>query len=180
MRVDPDGRRGNPFDYGSGFVDPTMVLDPGLVYDATSTDYKAFLCSIGYDEKILRLITRDNSTCGKQTLATTSSLNYPSIVVPNLKSNFSVTRTMTYVGTLQNKTIYRAMVSPPRGVQVDIVPRRLVFEKYGQKRNFTATFKSSTPSQGYVFGYLHWKSRNSRVTTPLVVRLTPDDVNSGM
>ncbi|KAL8233874.1 hypothetical protein R6Q59_019974 [Mikania micrantha] len=50
MRVDPEGQRGNPFDYGSGFVDPKPALDPGLVYDVTPTDYKAFLCSIGYDE----------------------------------------------------------------------------------------------------------------------------------
>ncbi|XP_071728035.1 subtilisin-like serine-protease S [Rutidosis leptorrhynchoides] len=180
MRVDPDGRRGNPFDYGSGFVDPTMVLNPGLVYDAMSTDYKAFLCSVSYDEKTLRLITRDNSTCGNHTLATPSSLNYPSIVVPNLKSNFSVTRTLTYVRTLQNRTVYRATVSSPRGVHVDIVPQRLVFDTYGQKMSFTVTFKASAPSQGYVFGYLQWRNSNSRVTTALVVRLASDDVGLGM
>ncbi|KAJ6753410.1 PROPROTEIN CONVERTASE SUBTILISIN/KEXIN [Salix purpurea] len=93
IRVDPEGRMANAFDYGSGFVDPKRVLDPGLVYDAHSVDYKAFLCSIGYDEKSLRLVTRDNSTCD-QTFTAASSLNYPSITIPNLKDSFSVTRTV--------------------------------------------------------------------------------------
>ncbi|RVW78858.1 Subtilisin-like protease SBT1.6 [Vitis vinifera] len=88
ITVDPEGRKGNAFDYGSGFVNPTRVLDPGLIYDTEPTDYKAFLCSIGYSEKLLHLITRDNSTCD-QTFATASALNYPSITVPNLKDNSS-------------------------------------------------------------------------------------------
>ncbi|RVW29498.1 Subtilisin-like protease SBT5.3 [Vitis vinifera] len=74
----------------TGFVNPTRVLDPGLIYDTEPTDYKAFLCSIGYSEKLLHLITRDNSTCD-QTFATASALNYPSITVPNLKDNFLTT-----------------------------------------------------------------------------------------
>lgn len=78
IAADPEGRRGNAFDYGSGFVNPTKVLDPGLVYDAKPTDYKDFLCAIGYNEKSLHLITRDNSTCA-QSFASASDLNYPSI-----------------------------------------------------------------------------------------------------
>ncbi|XAR73648.1 Cucumisin [Bertholletia excelsa] len=53
ITVDPQGRRGTAFDYGAGFVDPTKVLEPGLLYDAEPTDYKAFLCSIGYNERTL-------------------------------------------------------------------------------------------------------------------------------
>lgn len=60
--VDPQGRRGNAFDYGSGFVNPTKVLDPGLVYDVHPADYKAFLCSICYDKKALHMVTRDNTS----------------------------------------------------------------------------------------------------------------------
>ncbi|KAI7737154.1 hypothetical protein M8C21_010341 [Ambrosia artemisiifolia] len=177
MRVDPEGRRGNPFDYGSGFVNPTVALNPGLVYDATPANYKAFLCSIGYDEKLLHLITRDKSTCETQLpISTPSALNYPSIVVPDLKSNFSVTRTLTCAEKPLKRTIYRAVVSRPRGVEVDVVPPRLVFDTYGQKMKFTVTFRSSAPSQGYVFGYLQWKNANSRVTTPLVVQTAPSDV----
>lgn len=167
ITVDPEGRRGNAFDYGAGFVNPRKVLDPGLVYDTQTTDYKAFLCSIGYNEKSLHLITRDNSTCD-QTLPTATGLNYPSITVPNLKNYFSVMRTVTNVG--EPNSMYKAVISSPAGINVTVVPRLLVFSSYGQKIDFTVSFKVEAPSEGYGFGLLTWRSRKSRVTIPLVVR----------
>ena len=65
IRADPDRRRANAFDYGSGFVNPSRVLDPGLVYDSHPEDFVAFLCSLGYDERSLHLVTGDNSTCDR-------------------------------------------------------------------------------------------------------------------
>ncbi|KAI8536719.1 hypothetical protein RHMOL_Rhmol10G0278800 [Rhododendron molle] len=167
LTVDPEGRRGNAFDYGAGFVNPRRVLDPGLIYDTQTTDYKAFLCSIGYNEKSLHLITRDNSTCD-QTLPTATGLNYPSITVPNLKIYFSVMRTVTNVG--EPNSTYKAVISSPAGINVTVVPRLLVFSSYGQKIDFTVSFKVEAPSEGYGFGLLTWRSRKSRVTIPLVVR----------
>ncbi|KAK4409376.1 Subtilisin-like protease SBT3.5 [Sesamum angolense] len=163
----PDGRKANPFDFGSGFVNPRAVLDPGLVYDATSADYRAFLCSLGYSDRSLQLITRDNSTCN-QAFTTASSLNYPSITVPSLKNSFSVSRTVTNVG--RPRSVYKAVVFPPAGINVTVVPKRLVFNRYGQKINFTVTFELTAPSKDYVFGSLSWRNRRSWVTTPLVVR----------
>ncbi|CAI9110400.1 OLC1v1010411C1 [Oldenlandia corymbosa var. corymbosa] len=167
ITADPEGRRANAFDYGSGFVNPKKVLNPGLVYDAKPVDYKNFLCSIGYNEKSIRLITRDNSTCG-QSVATASDLNYPSIVVPNLKEHLTVTRTLTNVGRQQS--IYKAVVVAPRGINVTVVPRRIVFTRYGQKINFRVNFKVAAPTAGYAFGSLTWRSGDSCVTSPLVVR----------
>ncbi|CAI9299037.1 unnamed protein product [Lactuca saligna] len=180
MRVDPEGRKANPFDYGSGFINPTTVLNPGLVYDSTLTDHKAFLCSIGYDQKSLRLVTRDNTTCEDQSFSTPSNLNYPSIVIPYLKSNFSVTRTLTYVGNSDKKTVWTSVVAPPRGVEVDIVPQRLVFSGYGRKMSFTATFRFSGEPRGYVFGWLQWRNEKVRVNAPLVVRAVPFDLGDGV
>lgn len=165
--VDPAGKRANPFDFGSGFVNPTKVLDPGLIYDAQPADYRAFLCSIGYDEKSLHLITRDNSTCD-QTFASPNELNYPSITVPNLRNKYSVTRTVTNVG--KARSIYKAVIFAPRGVNVTVVPRRLAFTRYYQKMNFTVTFEVAAPTQGYVFGSFSWRNKRTWVTSPLVVR----------
>ncbi|KAK2657712.1 hypothetical protein Ddye_010764 [Dipteronia dyeriana] len=173
ITVDPKGKRGNAFDFGSGFVDPRRVLDPGLVYDTQPVDYKEFLCSIGYDEKSLHLITRDNSTCN-QILTTASDMNYPSITVPNLKDNFSVTRTVTNVG--KPRSIYKAVVSPPIGIIVTVVPKRLTFNRYGQKINFTVNFKLTAPAEGYGFGFLSWRNGKLRVTSPLVVRAAPSNM----
>ncbi|KAM2099419.1 hypothetical protein FF1_026724 [Malus domestica] len=174
--VDPEGRRGNAFDYGSGFVNPKRVLDPGLVYDAHSADYVEFLCSVGYDKKAVHQITRDNSTC-KQAFRTASDLNYPSITVPYLIGNFSVTRTVTNVG--RPKSIYRAEVSPPIGINVTIIPNRLIFNRFGQKIKFTVNFKvAAPPAKGYAFGFFSWVRGRSRVTSPLVVRVAHS--NSGL
>ncbi|KAK7406967.1 hypothetical protein VNO78_08603 [Psophocarpus tetragonolobus] len=168
IRADPDRRRANAFDYGSGFVNPTRVLDPGLVYDSHPEDFVAFLCSLGYDERSLHLVTRDNSTCDRA-FKTPSDLNYPSIAVPNLQDNFSVTRVVTNVG--KASSIYKAAVVSPAGVNVTVVPKRLVFTRVGQKMKFTVNFKVASPSKGYQFGFLSWKNGKSQVTSPLVVRV---------
>ena len=39
----------NPFNYGAGYLSPNRAMDPGLVYDLTTTDYLNVLCSIGYN-----------------------------------------------------------------------------------------------------------------------------------
>nr|GMC62517.1 subtilisin-like protease SBT3.9 [Ipomoea batatas] len=168
ITADPDGRRANAFDFGSGFVSPRRVLDPGLVYEAHPVDYRAFLCSIGYDEKTLHLVTGDNSTCD-QTLPSPSALNYPSITVPHLRNHFSVTRTVTNVG--RPRSVYKVIVFPPRGINVTVVPRRLAFTHFGQKHKFTLNITVAAPSQGYVFGSFSWRNRRHRVTSPLVVRV---------
>ncbi|KAI3890845.1 hypothetical protein MKX03_019377, partial [Papaver bracteatum] len=169
ITVDPSGRKGNPFDYGAGFVDPTKVLNPGLVYDAEPVDYKNFLCSIGYDEESLRLVTKDNSTCNKTTFSSASELNYPSITVPNLKTNYSVKRTVTNVG--KPISIYKAIVSSPVGTKTTVFPRFLIFKSYGQKLSFTVNFEVIAPTKGYTFGSLTWRKKKIRVTIPLTVRV---------
>ncbi|XP_028783655.1 subtilisin-like protease SBT3.9 isoform X1 [Neltuma alba] len=177
IRADGGRRKANAFDYGSGFVNPANVLDPGLIYDIKPEDYIEFLCSLNYDDKSLRLVTRDNSTChGHRKFKTASDLNYPSITVPNLKDNISVSRTVTNVG--EARSIYKAEVSPPAGVKVTVVPNQLNFTRVGQSIRFTVNFKVVSPSKGYSFGFLSWKNRRSQVTSPLVVRAAP--ANLGM
>ncbi|MQL75643.1 hypothetical protein Taro_008014 [Colocasia esculenta] len=169
IKAEPDGRVANAFDYGSGFLSPVRVLDPGLVYDSQPSNYKTFLCSIGYDDKSLRLVTGDKSVCIRPA-PPASNLNYPAISVPNIKSSFSVVRSVTNVG--DSKSIYRAVVSPPSGINVTVVPKVLIFNNYGQKINFTVNFRVAAPSKGYVFGSLLWKSKDRRVTSPLIVRVS--------
>ncbi|KAF7829089.1 subtilisin-like protease SBT3.5 isoform X2 [Senna tora] len=177
MIADPEKRRANAFDYGSGFVNPSRVLDPGLIYDSKPEDYVAFLCSQNYDDRSLRLVTRDNSTCERhRAFKTATDLNYPSITVPDLKDKFSVTRTVTNVG--RARSVYKALVSSPAGVNVSVVPNQLNFSRVGQKINFTLHFKVVAPSEGYTFGFLSWRNRISQVTSPLVVRVAP--VNLGL
>ncbi|KAL7105905.1 hypothetical protein ACP275_07G076100 [Erythranthe tilingii] len=165
----PDGRKAKPFDFGSGFVNPTQALDPGLIYEATTNDYKDFLCSIGYSNKTLQMITGDNySTCNNRTFKTPSDLNYPSITVPNLKKSLSVSRSLTNVGVAES--VYEAVVVPPIGIKVSVVPQRLVFNRVGQNIKFTVNFDVISSSKDYVFGSLSWSNKGYSLTTPLVVR----------
>ncbi|KAF3788915.1 CO(2)-response secreted protease [Nymphaea thermarum] len=170
ITVDPEGRVANPFDYGAGFVNPMRVLNPGLLYDASAADYRTFLCSLGYDQRTVRLVTGDNSSCPSPGVSSNFDLNYPSIAIPNLKTKQSVTRTVTNVG--KPVSVYRAIVSPPPGIEVTVVPRFLNFSSWGQKMRFTVTFKVVAPTNGYVFGSLTWRKRHVQVHSPLVVRRT--------
>ncbi|KAG9456595.1 hypothetical protein H6P81_001103 [Aristolochia fimbriata] len=163
----PEGREANPFDYGSGFMDPIGALDPGLIYDIGPEDYKNFLCSIGYDESSLRMVTGDSSVC-KKPYPNPLDLNYPSISVPALKGSYSVTRTVTNVG--KSRSLYRAVVTSPKGFNVTVTPKLLFFTSYGQKKTFTVKFKAVSPTKGYVFGSLTWRKKHIQVTIPLVVR----------
>ncbi|CAK8561845.1 unnamed protein product [Lathyrus sativus] len=170
ISVDPEQTRANAFDYGSGFLNPARVLDPGLIYDSEPADFIAFLCSLGYDQRSLHLVTRDNSTCNSiNTFTTASNLNYPSISVPNLRDNFSVTRVVTNVG--KATSIYKSIVSSPPGVNVTVTPNRLVFTRMGQKIKFSVNFKVTSLSKGYKFGFLSWKNKRLQVTSPLVVKV---------
>ncbi|CAL5197359.1 unnamed protein product [Lathyrus oleraceus] len=170
ISVDPEQTRANAFDYGSGFLNPARVLNPGLIYDSEPTDFIAFLCSLGYDQRSLHLVTRDSSTCNSiNKFTTASNLNYPSISVPNLKNSFSVTRIVTNVG--KATSIYKSIVSSPPGVNVTVTPSRLVFTRMGQKIKFSVNFKVTSPSKGYKFGFLSWKNKRLQVTSPLVVKV---------
>ncbi|XP_047314915.1 subtilisin-like serine-protease S [Impatiens glandulifera] len=175
ITVDPEGRKANAFDYGAGFTNPTKVLSPGLIYDAQASDYISFLCSIGYDQRKLHLITRDNSSCDSYPSLSSSAtnLNQPSITVPNLRGNISINRTVKNIG--DPKSVYRAVVYPPEGINVTVFPKRLAFSRYGQKMNFSVYFNVEEPIEGYRFGFLTWRNRQTRVTVPLVVRAS----NSG-
>lgn len=143
IAADPSGRRGNAFDYGSGFV------SPGSWSHLWRSKQRIInlLCSIVYDEKSLHLVPRENSTCN-QILTTASSLTYPPITIPNLKDDFSVTLTVTNVG--KSGSIYKAIEFNPVGINVTVVPKPLVSTAtYGQKIKFTASFKVAPQSKGY-------------------------------
>ncbi|KAK8962530.1 Subtilisin-like protease [Platanthera guangdongensis] len=163
---DPEKEKANPFDYGAGFPVPFNMLNPGLIYDVHPSDYKDFICSIGYNDKSLQQITGDNSVCSKSSPAA-SNLNYPSIAVPNIKHNISVTRTLTNVG--KPRSIYRAAVYSPGGLNVTVVPKFLLFTSFGQKKSFALNIRVNAPLKDYVFGSLSWISADARVTSPFIV-----------
>ena len=90
--------------YGAGQLNPVSAHDPGLVYDASESDYVAMLCAQGYNATQLALVTGSNATAACSNGSTPGSpgdLNYPTMAVPvEPEKNFTAVfpRTVTNVG----------------------------------------------------------------------------------
>ncbi|CAI0558053.1 unnamed protein product [Linum tenue] len=107
-------------------------------------------------------------------------LNVPSITIPELRQNLTVTRTVTNVGPVNS--VYIARVRAPDGVRVTVEPSILVFDSRTKKVEFRVTFHAKRMIQGrYTFGHLIWEdgygdddSSSHSVRIPLVVRTVID------
>ncbi|KAH0699523.1 hypothetical protein KY284_013738 [Solanum tuberosum] len=158
------GDDANPFEYGSGHFRPSKAADPGLIYDATYTDYLLYLCS--------QNIRPDLSYNCPAKVPAASNLNYPSLAIANMRgSSKTVTRVVTNVGK-DNSTYVVAVRSPP-GYAVDIVPKSLRFSKLGEKHSFNITIiraQSSVDRRNeFSFGRYTWSDGVHVVQSPIAV-----------
>ncbi|TYH53684.1 hypothetical protein ES332_D09G116900v1 [Gossypium tomentosum] len=161
----PFGNETTPFDYGSGHINPTAALEPGLIYDLDSTDIINFLCSIGASPAQLKNLTGQLTYCQNPPIPS-YNLNYPSIGVSNMNGSLSVYRTVTYYG--KDPTVYYAYVDHPVGVKVKVTPSKLCFTKTGEKMSFKVDFIPYMNSSGsFVFGALTWSNGIHKVRSPI-------------
>ncbi|KAH9611864.1 hypothetical protein KSS87_019543 [Heliosperma pusillum] len=162
----------NPFSYGSGHVQPNRAMNPGLVYDLGTSDYLDFLCTLGYNETIIKAFHGKTSSykCPKSISKEASllNLNYPSITVPKLSKSVTITRKVKNVGT---PGTYVASVSLLKGVSVSVEPKVLEFKKVGEVQEFSVTFtaKKGLKKGEYVFGHLAWTDGKHHVRSPITV-----------
>lgn len=171
MITEASGAAADPFQYGSGHFRPTKAADPGLVYDASYTDYLVYLCSIGVKN------IDPSFKCPKNS-PSANNLNYPSLAIPKLKGTVTVTRTVTNVGN--QKSVYFANVKPPLGISVKISPPILFFNNIGEKKTFTITVKENKKigdttikmKDKYKFGWITWADGIHIVRSPMAVSLT--------
>ncbi|XP_010272679.1 PREDICTED: subtilisin-like protease SBT5.6 [Nelumbo nucifera] len=161
------GTSANPFNYGSGHLDPTKAADPGLVYDASYTDYLLFLCGSS------GLKGLDPAFKCPKVSPSASNLNYPSLAISKLNGTMTVNRTVTNVGG--GKSVYFASIIPPLGVSVKIYPRVLSFSRVGEKKSFTITVKAKDSQvhirDEYVFGWYIWSDGIHHVRSPMAISL---------
>ncbi|PON85143.1 Peptidase S8, subtilisin-related [Trema orientale] len=115
------------FDYGSGHVNPVHAINPGLVYESLGEDYLKYLCSIGYDETRIRLITEYNSSCPKGSdKGSAKDLNYPSMAAEVPQGElFSIKfhRRVKNVG--HANSTYKAKIFSSSQADIKIVPEML-------------------------------------------------------
>ncbi|MCO5598923.1 hypothetical protein L7F22_053022 [Adiantum nelumboides] len=168
------GTKADPTGYGSGHIDPSAALKPGLVYDITTQDYADFLCSQNYTGAMLGLFIGAHACKSPSKLA--GDLNYPSFSVlynQNKGNTFEATftRTLTNVGVASST--YRSIVEPPTNVSVVVMPTTLFFEKVDQKISFSIIFRAKaqefiSPQRAALsFGSLLWSDGVHQVRSPI-------------
>ncbi|KAI3495403.1 hypothetical protein L1887_37741 [Cichorium endivia] len=162
--TDASGNQADPFQFGSGHFRPEKAADPGLVYDASYTDYLLFLCSHG------DLRSNPSFVCPKTT-PSTQNLNYPSFSFPKLNGKVTVKRTVTNVGG--KGSVYFASVEPPLGISVKVSPPVLNFKRVGEKKSFELMVEANGRVEKgvYSFGWLTWSDGVHSVRSPIAVSL---------
>jgi len=172
----------NPFEMGSGLVDPGekvkkgSAFQPGLVYDAGFLDYLGFLCEAGPE-----VFANPAATCaalvGLGIPTDASDLNYPSIAVAELAGSQNVTRTVTSVAKEGGNRTYNVDVEAPGGYSVTVVPSTLTLRR-GQSASYTITIvNESAPVDEWRFGSLTWSDSSGHYDaySPIAVKATPID-----
>ncbi|OMO81031.1 hypothetical protein COLO4_23784 [Corchorus olitorius] len=172
--VDPKKHVDLEFAYGSGQINPTEAIKPGLVYDANETDYINFLCKQGYNTTTLRHITGDNSSVCTSTMPGPAwDLNYPSFslaIVDGQPINGVFPRTVTNVGS-PNAT-YNVWVSTQPGFTISVEPQTLSFSNVGDKKSFTVNVTGPKIAQQEITsGAIIWTDSDHKyvVRSPVVV-----------
>ncbi|CAK9321727.1 unnamed protein product [Citrullus colocynthis] len=92
----------------------------------------------------------------------TQDLNYPSISIPELKSE-AVMKVKRRVKNVGSPGTYVVQVDAPLGVSVSVEPTSLKFTGVDEEKNFRVVLRSSVPNDfhgKYVFGRLEWSDGN--------------------
>ncbi|CAN6203286.1 unnamed protein product [Urochloa humidicola] len=179
----------NDLKYGAGQLNPAMARDPGLVYDASESDYVAMLCTQGYNATQLALITgSSNATACAAANGSTSAgdLNYPTmaaLVDPGKNFTVSFPRTVTDVGDGDDagaaydvKVLFDPRDTADRLV-VAVAPSRLEFNAAnGKKASFTVTVSGVVAEAGQVASAaVVWSDGEHEVRSPVVVYTLDSD-----
>ncbi|XP_019262862.1 PREDICTED: CO(2)-response secreted protease-like isoform X1 [Nicotiana attenuata] len=167
------GSIATPYDIGAGEASPSRAINPGLVYETYAADYLQFLCSMGYDTLKIKLISKtvpDDFSCPTNSSSESiSKMNYPSIAVSNIKENETkeVTRMVTNVA--EEEATYTAIIKAPTGLEVQVIPNKLVFTNNSKKLSYEVSFKASSKPKGDLFGSITWTNGKYKIQSPFVV-----------
>ena len=158
---------------GTGHVNITRALDPGLVYDIGEADYAALVCSVLNEDAFRRITDDATASCSVLPTMREADLNYPSITVPLLPTTFVLNRTVTNVAAASfdgQPETYLISVDMPGDVGVTVEPSSLKFTSPGQKASYTLYVASyGTPAAGRVYhGAVTLASAKHTVRSPMI------------
>ncbi|CAA7022226.1 unnamed protein product [Microthlaspi erraticum] len=156
--------KATPFDYGSGHVNPSAALDPGLIFDAGYEDYIGFLCTTpGISAHEIRNYT--NTPCNFN-MKHPSNFNAPSIAISHLVGTQTITRRVTNVAEVEETYTITARMQP--SIAIEVNPPAMTLRP-GAARSFSVTLTVRSVSGVYSFGEVKLKgSRGHKVRIPVV------------
>ncbi|KAM7256415.1 hypothetical protein ACFE04_012156 [Oxalis oulophora] len=156
----------NPFDFGSGSVNPTRAINPGLIFDARFANYVKFLCAVpGVDDYSVQQAL--GVPCPVMQNTWCSDLNTPSVTISNLVGSRNVIRRVKNVSRM-NET-YTVTVKEPYGVNVTVSPMDF---SIGDKETvrIRIALQATKATRAYTFGEIVlYGSRNHIVRVPIAV-----------
>ncbi|KAL6880063.1 hypothetical protein ACP4OV_011628 [Aristida adscensionis] len=159
--------------HGAGQLNPAMARDPGLVYDASESDYVAMLCAQGYNATQLSLITgSSNATaCAATAGSGGGDLNYPTMaahVAPGRSFSVSFARTVTNVGA--PRAVYDLELDAPVFLRVTVLPGTLEFDAQNQEASYTVSVSGVAPAADEVaLVTVVWSDGEHEVRSPVVL-----------
>ena len=170
--MDPSKSPDAELAYGAGQINPIKAADPGLIYDAGFHDYIEMLCSSGYSNDEIQLISGDASSCDAKSSAAVKDLNYPSMafqVTPDTQYSVNFSRTVTNVGTA--KATYKATIETRGKIGVAVIPATLSFASMNEKQSFvvTAFAQEGIFSNEIASATLIWSDGVHSVRSPIVI-----------
>jgi subtilisin family serine protease len=150
-----------PWGQGAGQVDPNRADGPGLVYAATPSDYRKYLCGVGMDEE-----------CGEGRIEG-YELNQPGIAVGNVVGTVVINRRVTNVGA--SSATYSGKVEMS-GFDAVLSPSSLTLAP-GESKDFTLSLtRTSAVERVWRVGKLTWTDGRHVVRSPIIARIGRDVV----
>eukprot|EP00897_Mesotaenium_endlicherianum_P001058 jgi/Mesen1/10953/ME000096S10528 len=150
-----------PFDIGSSQINPARVLDPGLVYNSSTSEMLAFLLGVNRDLTGNYFVVSAGLKAVKPT-----ELNVPNIAAPGLNRALTFRRVVKSVAT--RRSTYQAIVIAPAGASVKVVPSRFTISP-GQLVTFRVVLTARSANRLWSFGSLTWQDGTHSVRSVLAV-----------
>lgn len=177
---------GNELAYGSGHLNATKVLEPGLIYEIHHHDYIDYMCKKGYNTERLRSNVGSNQIdCSGTEKDPKAELNYPTMTarVEKLNTPFEIVFHRNVTSVDDRKAIYVREIKYG-GIKnfdatITVDPTQLEFSKLGDTKTFTVTVTGISkpnlkkPKNSFMIGntWLTWTEIDGsrQVRSPIVI-----------